>query len=370
MKLLFVCGGTAGHINPAIAVADYIKERNSDAKILFAGNPKGMEASLVPSAGYPFAPIEVAGFQRKISVENIGRNLMAGYLLARSSGKAKNIINSFEPDIVVGTGGYVTGPVLRKAAQMGIRTVTHEQNAFPGVTTKLLAQMVDMVLVAFPEASPRIKSKSNPIVTGNPVRGKLLTTDRASARKKLRVGPDKLCILSFGGSLGAGPVNEAVAGLMLRHMGKYHHIHASGKANHDEFMSIPGIKDFANNPNFDIRPYIDDMADCLAAADLIISRAGAITLSEITAVGRASILIPSPYVAENHQYHNAMALVNKGAADIIVERDLSPEVLISKTAGILEEPARLMSLAANAKAMGVPDAAGQISEYILGLLRK
>ena len=364
MRILFVCGGTAGHINPALAVADYIKQHRTDTQILFAGNPGGMEASLVPAAGYAFAPIEVAGFQRRISAENVGRNLRAGYLLARSSGKAKSIIKSFGPDLVMGTGGYVTGPVLRKAAQMGIKTVTHEQNAFPGVTTKLLAAQVDKVLLAFAEAGERLKCKNPPTVTGNPVRGQLLTADRAAARQKLSVAPDKLCILSFGGSLGASPVNTAVAGLMLHHGGRYHHIHASGKVNHSDFMAIPGIAALMSNPHFDIRPYIDDMADCLAAADLVICRAGAITLSELTAVGRASILIPSPYVAENHQYHNAMSLVRADAADILVEKDLSADALVQKTEAILGIPNRLAALCRNAAKMGIPDATDRIAAEI------
>jgi UDP-N-acetylglucosamine--N-acetylmuramyl-(pentapeptide) pyrophosphoryl-undecaprenol N-acetylglucosamine transferase len=368
MKLLFVCGGTAGHINPALAVADLMRQRHPNCEILFVGNPKGMESSLIPAAGYAFAPIAVAGFQRRLSVENVGRNLKAAYLLALSGRRAKAILRRFNPDLVMGTGGYVTGPVVRQAAKMGIPTVTHEQNAFPGVTTKLLAPQVDRVLLAFEEAAPRLRCKNPPIVTGNPVRGQLLSADRQAARQRLGVPPDKLCILSFGGSLGAEPVNAAVAAFMLHHRGKYHHIHATGRQNHPAFTAFPGIAALPAGAGIDIRPYIEDMADCLAAADLVICRAGAITLSELTAVGRASILIPSPYVAENHQYHNAMALVNAGAADILEEKDLTGESLIARAEAMLENPETLADIGRRAAALGLPDAAERIAKELENLL--
>lgn len=369
MRILFVCGGTAGHINPALAVADIMAARHKGCKILFAGSPKGMEATLVPSAGYSFVPIEVAGFQRRLSGENISRNIKALYLLALSAKRAKRIIRDFKPDIVMGTGGYVTGPVVRAAAKMAIPTATHEQNAFPGITTKLLSPLVDKVLLAFSDAGERLKCKNPPITTGNPVRGALLKAGRDTARNKLNIAPDKLCILSFGGSLGAAPVNAAVAALMLSHRGKYHHIHATGRQNHAAFTAIPGIASLPMGSGIDIRPYIEDMDDCLAAADLVICRAGALTLSELTAVGRASILIPSPYVAENHQYHNAMALVNAGAADILEEKNLTGESLIAKVTAMLDSPDVLLSISRRAALLGLPKAGEHIADELEGLIR-
>lgn len=372
MKILFACGGTAGHINPALSVADSLCGRYPETEVLFAGNPNGMEARLVPKAGYPFAPIEVAGIQRRINAKNIKRNAKALWLLAKSGRTAKRIIEDFDPDIVMGTGGYVSGPVVRKAYQMGIKTITHEQNAFPGITTKLLAPHVDRVLLAMEGALPRlnISDMGKVRITGNPVREAVQNSSRSLSRMSLGIG-DRLCILSFGGSLGARRVNESVADVMKWHhqSGKIHHIHAAGAFDYEDFKAMlvkRGIS-LEDEPWLDVREYIDNMPACLAAADIVICRAGAITLSEIECAGIASILIPSPNVAENHQYHNAMELVERGAAEILEEKDLTSDALIEKLNRLISDNAKIEALSRAARAMAISDANDRIIKEILAL---
>lgn len=372
MKILFACGGTAGHINPALSVADSLCSRHPATEVLFAGNPGGMEAKLIPKAGYPFVPIEIAGIQRKLSGENIKRNVRALYLLARSGPRAAKIIRNFEPDIVMGTGGYVSGPVVRKAHQLGIKTITHEQNAFPGVTTKLLAPDVDRLLLAVAGAEKHLHLKdTNKIkVTGNPVREAIFSADRELSRMRLGV-EGRICILSFGGSLGARKINEAIAQVMQWHQdsGKIHHIHATGSYDFKDFHKMlqekqVTLKDY---PHLDVREYIDNMPTCLAAADLVICRAGAITLSELQCAGKGAILIPSPNVAENHQYHNAMELVEHRAAQILEEKNLTGESLINMLKSLTGDQGRLASLGRAAHDMAIRDANTRIVQEILSL---
>lgn len=372
IKILFACGGTAGHINPALSVAAEIQKREKDAKILFAGNPNGMEAQLVPKAGFNFAPIEVLGFQRKISFTNIKRNINALACLMTASGKARKIIADFKPDVVMGTGGYVSGPVLRTAAKMGIKTLTHEQNAFPGVTTKLLCKYVDKVLLAVPKAKERLPKGPAYVITGNPIRQEILFAGREQSRRDLSIG-ERICILSFGGSLGAQRVNEAVAGMIaqLHQTGRTHHIHATGMYGTTLFPTLLSEKgvEIKGDPHLDIREYIDDMPRCLAAADLVICRAGAISISELQAAGKASILIPSPNVAENHQYHNAMVLAERSAALVLEEQDLTPEKLTEMVSALISDPQEISNLGFNASSMSIIDASKRICDEILALMK-
>lgn len=374
MKILFACGGTAGHINPAIAVANYLREKDPTVEILFAGNPKGMEARIVPNAGYAFEPIKVLGIQRHLSLHNIKNNIMALWYLAGSSSRAKEIIDGFHPDIVMGTGGYVSGPVVRKAALMGYKTIAMESNAYPGVTTKLLAKYVDKVFLDVEESKKYLPEGKTYVVTGNPVREEIFTADRKAAREFYGVG-DRICLLSFGGSLGAQRLNEAVADLMAWHLKEkdFLHIHGSGSYYgpdyYSDLLKEKGI-DAKKHDNLIIREYINDMPRCLAAADLVISRCGAITLAELKAAGRASILIPSPNVAENHQYHNAMVLENHGAAVVIEEKDLTGELLCQTVKELTEDPEKLRKLSENAAKMAVRDANERIRKEILSLLEK
>ena len=368
MHILFAGGGTAGHINPALAIAGYIREKHPDAHISYIGTPNKLEAKLVPEKGYNFRTIEVAGLNRSMSPKGIVKNVKALTMAATASLNSAKILKELSPDVVVGTGGYVSGPVLREAARLGIKTAIHEQNAFPGVTTKMLASKVDAVMLAMPEAEKYMKLKKKPYITGNPIRRELLKISKEEARAALGIG-DKPLILSFGGSLGAKYINIAVEGLIEWHngSGKFHHIHGTGKSGYEPMMNDFKEKGITLSKDVDIREYIKNMDECMAAADIVISRAGAITLSEITAMGKPAILIPSPYVAENHQFHNAMTLKRAGAAEIIEEKDLSAERLISVVERLIENKPKLEKMSNSAKKIAITDANERIYEIIMRL---
>lgn len=371
MKIVFAAGGTGGHINPALSAAGEVKRRYPDAEILFIGTANHMEARLVPAAGFAFKTIEIAGFQRKPTPKNIIKNIKTVGLLFKSTGEVKKILKHFAPDAVVGFGGYVSGPVLRTAAKMGIKTAIHEQNAYPGVTNKALAKTADAIMLTVEAAKAHFPAcKVEPIVTGLPVRHEILEADRDFARAALAVPENAMLILSMGGSLGAKAINEAMTELIAaRYTDKeLFFLHATGKYGKwvPDKLREHGV-DVDKCKNVVIREYIDDMDTCLAAADLVIGRAGASSLSEIEATGKASILIPSPNVAENHQYHNAMALVNNGAAQILEEKDLTAERLISMVDALKNDRNALRVLGDNAKKMAVTDSAKVICDIIVSL---
>lgn len=365
MKVLLAGGGTAGHINPALAIAGYIREKRPDTEFLFIGNKDGMEQRLVPQAGFEIKSIVISGFKRSLSPKSMIENVKTVKRTFSSSHEAKKIIKEFRPDICIGTGGYVSGPVIRTAAKMGIPCIIHEQNAFPGVTNKMLAKSVKKVMLAVPDAKKYFE-KADFVITGNPVRGEILTADREKSRQELGLD-SRPVILSFGGSLGARKINEAMADIVARSGkdGRYQHIHAYGSYG-QWFPSVVKEKgtDIEKCGNLDIRPYIDNMSTCMATADLVICRAGAITLSEIQAMGKPAILIPSPNVAENHQYHNAMALVNKGAAEIIEESQLTGELLMQKADKLLIDPQNLAKISENSKKMAIIDANERIYSVV------
>lgn len=377
MKLIFATGGTAGHINPALAVASYIREKHPDSDILFIGTADHMEARLVPNAGFAFKTIEINGFKRSLSPKAMLDNVKTVGKLLKSEKESKKIIQSFAPDVVIGFGGYVSGPVLQSAAKLGIPCCIHEQNAFPGITNKQLAKSVDKVMLTVEDAQKYLEPKNEPVVTGLPVRGELLTKDRASARAELGI-PDKAqLVLSFGGSLGAAPLNNAMHDILLENAASecIYHIHSAG-TNGTKFLEQLAGEGFEainetdlRKGNAEVRKYIDNMDVCMAAADVVIGRAGASSLSEIEAMGKASILIPSPYVAENHQYHNAMALVNRNAARIIEEKDLTTDSLKAMLNELLSSPDTLLEIEKNAKNMAIVDARERIADIILSLAK-
>lgn len=370
MRFLFTCGGTAGHINPALAIAGYVKERQPDAEILYIGCKGGMEERLVPQAGFNFKGITVQGFRRKVSFQALKENIVTVKKAITAGKDAKKIIEEFQPDICIGTGGYVSGPVLRAAAKLGIPTMIHEQNAYPGVTNKMLSKHADRVLLAMPDARQHFKGHCRFVDTGNPVRGEILVQEKAAARRQLGLD-ERPVILSFGGSLGARKINESLADVIARSAqdGRYQHIHAYGQYGKwfPDLLKEKGA-DLEKATNLDIREYINDMPVCLAAADLVIARAGAITLSEIQVKGKPSILIPSPNVAENHQYHNAMSLVKQEAAVMIEEKDLTPEKLTEEIDKLASDPQRLAAYAENAQRMAIADAAKRIYSVMIEVL--
>lgn len=372
MKVLFAAGGTGGHINPALAAAGMVRQRHPDAQILFIGTAEKMEARLVPAAGYDFKTIDISGFQRKLTLENLRRNIGTLSRLLKSSSQAKRILLDFQPDVVVGFGGYVSGPVLRMAAKLGFKTAIHEQNAFPGKTNKVLAGVVDRVMLAVPAAEQYLHAKNPCIVTGLPVRGELLRADRTLSRFELGLD-DRPMVLSMGGSLGAEAINRAMVEVIAgRHsQADCYYMHAMGQYGLwvRDALQEKGV-DLEVEKHVIIREYIDDMFRCMAAADVVICRSGASSLSEIEAMGKASILIPSPNVAENHQYHNAMALVSKDAAVLIEEKDLTGERLLKELDVLLSDPERRRRLGENAKRLAIPDANERIYEVIAGLAGK
>ena len=371
MRVLIAAGGTAGHINPALAIAGALKAADPAAEIHFAGRKEGMEYGLVTKAGYPFHHIEINGFQRKLTPENIRRNLVALWHLAVSGPRCAAILREVRPDLVIGCGGYVSGPVVRAAAKKGIRTAIHEQNAFPGVTNKLLAKRVDLVMAASAAAVEKLGAPDKTIVVGNPVRPELFAQDRAAARAKLSAGTDTV-ILSFGGSLGARRINEVVADLCAWEQQTRQpvlHLHATGSRGVALFADLGKQKGFTPGKRLIVREYIDNMPELLAAADLVISRSGALTLAELEAMGRASILVPSPNVAENHQYYNALELQNAGAAIVIEEKDLTGGKLIDTVKALLAEPGKLQTMGRQAKTLGQPDSLDKIVTALQTLCR-
>lgn len=367
MRVLFAGGGTAGHINPALAIAGYLREQQPDAEILYVGNKGGMEERLVPKAGFEFKSIQVRGFKRSMKPSAIKANIQTVWLAATATSASKKIIKEFKPDLCVGTGGYVSGPVLKAAAELKIPILIHEQNAFPGIANKMLSKKAAVVMLAIADAKKHMKEGCNFVVTGNPVRPAILSADKTASRKELGIDERPL-VLSFGGSLGARKVNEACANIIARSGkdGKYQHIHAYGQYGHwfPDLVKEKGA-DISACKNLDIREYIDNMPTCLAAADIVICRAGAITLSEIQAQGKPAILIPSPNVAENHQYHNAMALVNNNAAEIIEEVNLTGELLTQTVDKMVSDKAVLDKYAENARKMAILDANKRIYDLIM-----
>ncbi|MBR1750711.1 MAG: UDP-N-acetylglucosamine--N-acetylmuramyl-(pentapeptide) pyrophosphoryl-undecaprenol N-acetylglucosamine transferase [Ruminococcus sp.] len=375
LKVLLAGGGTAGHINPALAIAEIIKEHRPDAEFCFAGNPKKLEATIIPKAGYRFEPINVEGIQRKPSLENVKKNVHAVWCLMRTGARSKQIIKDFKPDLVIGTGGYVSGPVVRKAAQMGIPTAIHEANAFAGVTTKLLSKKVDAIMLTVKETKnldPAVKDKMT--VTGLPVRKAFDAMSRADAKRKLGFDENGICVLSCGGSLGAMTINENILKLLKWYKDndiKVDHIHSYGT--YEGYKDFPdrlkalGV-DFENDPHRLISSYIN-MPVCMAAADLVITRCGASTLVELEAIGRGAVLIPSPMVAENHQYHNGMVLERAGAGKVIEEKDLTDELFIKTVSGLISDKARLDKLGENCASLHIKDTNDRIWGVIEPLIR-
>lgn len=362
MRVIMTGGGTGGHIYPAIAIANKIKSIDKDAEILFVGSRRGLEKDLVPKNGYPIKLITVSGFNRKRILTNVKTvaDLMKGNLEARS------IIKKFKPDVVIGTGGYVCGPVVRAAAKLGARTFIHEQNAYPGMTNKMLEKYVEKVFISFEPARKYFKEKDKLVMSGNPVRQSFFDADATAARESLGIRPDETVILSFGGSQGAGKINE----MMLELLGKFNGAEGirlyfvTGKYYNDNVKKEIASRGITLKENVVLMEYIDNMEKYLPASDIIISRSGALTVSEITVCGKASIMIPSPNVTGNHQYHNAKSVADVGGAELIEEKDITPDILYEKIMALIDDPAARMQMAENAKKAAPKDAAAIIADYV------
>jgi UDP-N-acetylglucosamine--N-acetylmuramyl-(pentapeptide) pyrophosphoryl-undecaprenol N-acetylglucosamine transferase len=367
-RILFAAGGTAGHINPALSAAGIVRYLHKAAQILFVGTADHMEARLVPQAGYELRTIEIAGFQRSLRPQDIKRNFETVKKLLKAGRAAAAILDAFQPDVAIGFGGYVSGPVLRTAARRGIPTAIHEQNAFPGMTNKALARQADAVMLTTMAAAQRLHCKNAPVHTGIPIRREFGTVNQAQSRRELGLDARPM-VLSMGGSLGARALNEAVVGMVAKlwkaRSVYFHHGYGQHGVGVPEQLRQKGVDLHA--PELSIQEYIDDAARRMAAADLIIGRAGASTICEIQALGKPSILIPYPYAAENHQYYNAKTLVDAGAAVIIEDKALTPERLTRAVQELLADGARLRQMGQAAKAMAVSDASERIYEVICRL---
>ncbi len=368
MRVLFAGGGTAGHINPALAIANHLIERDGKTEVRFVGARQGLEVSLVPHSGFCLDTIKVHGFERKLSFGTI--KTMAEIPIAIMA--SKKIIKKFKPDVVVGTGGYVCGPVLYAAAKMKIPTFIHESNAFPGITTRILSGVVDTVALGMESAKRYIPKAKNIVITGNPIRQTILSVDSFEARRKLGLD-ERPFILFFGGSLGARDFNVTVTDWIAKmaESGKYQILMGTGKNNqYDTVITSLREKgvDIRKYPHIKICEYIYDMDIAMNAADLVVSRAGASTLAELTAIGKPAILVPSPYVSDNHQEHNARAIENGGGAVVITEKDFDAKSLSDAVDEIVNNAKKLAQMKNSSAIMGEPKAADIICDEIIKII--
>ncbi|MBQ1502595.1 MAG: undecaprenyldiphospho-muramoylpentapeptide beta-N-acetylglucosaminyltransferase [Clostridia bacterium] len=376
MRVLMTGGGTGGHVNPALAIARTIKQNDPDAEIAYVGTERGIENKLVGRAGYPMYHVEVRGIKRSLSPSNI----KAAYLALTSPRKARKIVREFSPDIVIGTGGYVCWPVVKAAADMGIPTALHESNAIAGVAVKMLVGNVDRIWLNFEKTAETIspKYRDKLVHVGNPVSSGFRSVSRDEAREELGIaGKYEKMILSYGGSMGAEKVNDAALEVMKRYTADHPetlHVHATGAIEHEICTGLFMDAGLDKYPNIELLEFIYDMPLRMAAADLVICRAGAMTVSEIAMCGKCAIFIPSPNVAENHQYKNAKVLVDAGAALLFEEKELAsdPSVLPDTVGRLLsdEGAAEAARIRENVTAFSTPDANKLIYEDILELLKK
>ena len=369
MKILFTGGGTGGHVYPAIAMAGTIKAKFPDAEIAFVGTPAGIENKICQREGYPVYHVDIMGVRRSLSPKNI----KVLYRIATAPGKAKKIIDEFKPDAVIGTGGYVCWPTCYAAAKAGIPTLLHESNAEPGLAVKKLEGAVDRIMLNFSECADKIKQKnrSKTVTVGNPLRGDFSTVKKEVAREILGIKKDQKLILSYGGSRGAGKINEMTVEFMRKYAPEHPnvvHIHATGEIGRELFnekFKEYGLEAFPN-----LRPcgYIDDMPVKMAAADVVICRAGAMTVSEISLMGKAAIFIPSPNVTNNHQYKNAKVLADKNAAVVIEEKDLTAERLCREVDVLLSDDVARKLMEEKAKGFSDPNANKKIFDEIMSVI--
>lgn len=372
MNFLFTCGGTAGHINPALGVAGRLRELMPECGILFAGASGMMETRLVPREGYDIRTVTITNLQRSLSPKGIVHNLKTVKNVFTATAQAKKIIESFRPDVAVGTGGYVCYPVLRAAHAMSVPTLIHESNAVPGLTTKLLAGTVDCVMVGFEGAGENYRRGTKVVFTGTPVRTEFMRADKAEARRRLGLPQGKPLLLSVWGSLGADYMNETMAQLIKIAAGEgaFALIHSAGRHGYAHMkQSLDAQCPGWEKRDMDVREYIYDMPSVMAAADLIICRSGASTLGELTALGRPAILIPSPNVTGNHQEKNARVLERRGAAKVMLEGEFTARSLYEEICRLLGDAGTLAKMSEAMLTAGQNDATEKIAGLILDYVK-
>lgn len=373
MNVIFTCGGTAGHVNPALALAGCLRERDGAVNILFVGAERGLERDLIAHTDYPFRTVNISSFHRSLKAKELRHNLVSVRNLLRAEREADAILDDFRPDLIVGTGGYASYPIVRYGAKRGIPTAIHESNAVPGLTTRMLASHCDRVMVGFEDCRQYYKHPERVVVTGTPVRGDFFERTREEARAQLGITDDRPLVVSFWGSLGAGNMNRLTAEFLYLEAAHepFHHIHSVGSLGWQrmhEWVSGYGV-DLRDHPALDVREYIYDMAVVMRAADLVICRAGASTLSELTALGVPAILVPSPNVTNHHQEKNAAVLAEHGAALVLAEEGLDGKRLFAEASALLRDSERLAAMHEASLALGVRDATERICDTVLSLVK-
>ncbi len=373
MNVIFTCGGTGGHINPAIAVAKLLRERSPNSNILFVGADDGMETKLVPREGFDLRTLTISNFQRKLTPQGIAHNFRTIRTIRRALRRADEIIDQFQPDVILGTGGYASFPMLRQGARRHIPTAVHESNAVPGLTTKMVAKGAERILVNFEESREQYENPERVVVTGMPVRPEFLYTTREAAREALGLDNRPL-VVSCWGSLGAREMNKKITDFFVREIADgepWNHIHATGSFGWrwmPQYVKEAGV-DLSEHPSIDLREYIYDMPLLMAAADLVICRGGAATISEVAASATPCIIVPSPNATNNHQEKNARLLEGRGAAEVLLERDCYGGRLYETAQKLLKDQARRSSMRSALRQIAVVDAAEQIYGVLLELAK-
>ena len=373
MRVIFTCGGTGGHINPAIAVAKLLQERRPDCQILFVGAAGGMEENLVPREGFELKTLKISNFQRRLTPKAICHNLATAWNVASSMRKAARILDEFKPDVIVGTGGYASYPALKQGIKKKIPTAVHESNAVPGLTTRMVADQVDRIMVCFEESREYYHNKDRVAVVGMPVREAFIYRRRDDARRELGLD-ERPFVVSCWGSLGAREMNKKIAEFFRyeAQTDTWQHVHATGSYGWrwmPDYVKEQGV-DLAAHPNLDMREYIYNMPDLMAAADLIICRAGSSTLNEVAAAGTPCIIVPSPNVTDNHQEKNARILERRGAGMVLLESECDGKQLYDAAAELLGDEQRRSQMRKALLDMAVVDSAERIYNTICELAQK
>ncbi len=353
MKYIITGGGTGGHIYPALSIADEIKKSDKDAEILYVGTKEGLEAQIVPKTGYLFKTIRVKGLPRRINKQSFD----ALITLLKGLKDAKKILKEFRPDYVIGTGGYVSAPMVYQAAKRGVKTVIQEQNAYPGMANKVLAKKADRVWVAFEEAKIKMKQMQKTIVMGNPIRTEFVRGNQEEAKESLGFNAERPLIVATGGSGGQRSINEAVLQNLHRWENSgYSVLLITGNRFIEETAKYIKEHDIEKSDHIQILAYSHDMPKVLSAADVVIASSSAMTMAEISAMGIPAILVPKSYTAEDHQVYNAKAYENKGAAVMIKENELNEDSLAKQIENILENEEIYRNMQKNMKQLGQPNA--------------
>ena len=370
MRVLMTGGGTGGHVYPALAIAETVKANVPNSEIAFVGTEKGIENKLVPAAGYKLYHVQIQGISRSLSPKNI----KTAYLIMVSPHKAKKIIEEFRPDIVIGTGGYVCWPLLRAASSMGVPCMVHESNAYPGLAVRQVQGRVNKILTSFEETADKLKEKDKIVNVGNPLRIKCGALSKAEARRKLGIGDEKsFVLLSFGGSLGAKGINDAALTVMKgfsANNSRVMHYHACGSRFYEDFTETVKAQGLAESKNIEVSDYVYDMPLYMAAADAVICRAGAMTLSELAMMGKPAILIPSPNVTDDHQYKNAKVVADRGGAFLVKEEEGMGEAALRYVELLFADKGLQEQISGAVSALARPGAGKRIFEEILKLTGK